>query len=146
MEGLDPSTRTDKQPRTDPEAEVTSVGPMSGSLGARQPAEESTTTASGLGDGEWSASAEDGSATTREAMAGTAGPSGAETGATGIAPEYGSTEPEAREELTAHPEAAQGMVGPKVRPKSPPVVPPAAMEEEDVVEEIIRVEPQTQSV
>ena len=89
---------------------------------------------------------EDGSATTREAMAGTAGPSGSETGAAGIALEYGSTEPEAREGLTAPPEAAQGMVGPAVQPKSPPVVPPAAVEEEDVVEEIIRAEPQTQSV
>ena len=38
------------------------------------------------------------------------------------------------------------MVGPVVRPKSPPVVPPAAVEEEDMVEEIIHVEPQTQTV
>ena len=38
------------------------------------------------------------------------------------------------------------MVGPTVRPKSPPVVLPAAVEEEDVVEEIICAEPQTQSV
>ena len=95
----------------------------------------------GLGDGERSASAKDGSATTREAMAGTAGHSGSETGATGIAPEHGSLGPEAREELTAPPEAVQDTVGPVVRPKSPPVVPPAAMEEEDVVEEIIRAEP-----
>jgi len=38
------------------------------------------------------------------------------------------------------------MVGPTVRPKSPPVVLPAAVEEEDVVEEIIHAEPQTQSI
>ena len=38
------------------------------------------------------------------------------------------------------------MVGPAVRPKSPPMVPPAAVEEEDVVEEIVRAEPRTQSV
>ena len=119
---------------------------MSGSLGARQSAEESTTAAGGLGDGEWSASAKDGSATTREAMAGTAKPSGFETGAAGIAPECGSTEPEVREELTAPLEATQGMVGPAVHPKSPPVAPPAAVEEEDVVEEIIRAEPETQTV
>ena len=100
----------------------------------------------GLGDGEWSALAEDGLATTREAMVGTIGPSGSKTGAASAAPKCGSTEPEVREELTAQPEAAQGMVGPAVRPKSPPVVPPAAMEEEDVVEEIIRAEHQTQSV
>ena len=38
------------------------------------------------------------------------------------------------------------MVGPAVRPKSPLVVPLATVEEEDVVEEIIRAKPQTQSV
>ena len=119
---------------------------MLGSPGAQQPVEESTTTAGGPGDGEWSASAEDGPATTREAMAGTAGHSGSETGAAGIAPEHGSSGPEAREELTAPPKVAQDTVGPVVRPKSPPVVPPAAMEEEDVVEEIIRADPQTQSI
>jgi len=66
----------------------------------------SSSTVGGLGDGEWLASTEDGSATTREAVAGTAGPSGSRTGATGIALEYGSMEPEAHEELTAPPEAA----------------------------------------
>ena len=120
--------------------------PMSGSSGARQPTEKSTTAVGGLGDGERSASAEDGSATTREAMAGTAVPSGSETGVAGTAPEYRSTKAEAREEPTTPPEAALGMVKPAVRPKSPLVVPPAAVEEEDVVEEIIRAEPQTQSV
>ena len=55
-------------------------------------------------------------------------------------------EPEAREGLTAPPEATQGMVGPTVQPKSPPVEPPAAVEEEDMVEEIIHTEPQTQSI
>ena len=146
MEGLDPSARTDERSRIDPEGEVTPVGPMSGSPGARQQAEESTTAAGRLGDGERSASAKDGSATTHEAMASTARPSGSETRAAGTAPEYRSTEAEACEEPTAPPEAAPGMVGPVVRPKSPPVVPPAAVEEEDVVEEIIHAEPQTQSV
>ena len=77
------------------------MGPMSGSPGARKLAEESTTTAGGLGDGEWSALV-----TTHEAMAGNAGPLGSKTRAVGIALEYGSTKPEAREELTALPEAA----------------------------------------
>ena len=103
----------------------------------------SSSTVGGLGDGEWLASTEDGSATTREAMAGTVGHSGSEIGATGIAPEHGSSGPE---EKTVPPEAAQDTIRPTVRPKSPPVVPPAAMEEEDVVEEIIHAEPQTQSV
>ena len=38
------------------------------------------------------------------------------------------------------------MVGPAVQPQSPSGVSPAAAEEEDVVEEIIRAEPRTQSV
>ena len=38
------------------------------------------------------------------------------------------------------------MVGPAVQPQSHPVVPPATAEEEDMVEEIVRAEPQTQSV
>ena len=146
MEGLDPSAQTDEQPRAYPEAEVTPVAPMLGSPGARQPAEKSTTAAGGLGDGERSASVEDGSVTARKATVGTVGPSGAKTGATGIAPEYGSTELEAHEELMAPPEAVQGMVRPTVQPKSPLVVPPAGMEEEDVVEEIIHAELQTQSI
>ena len=38
------------------------------------------------------------------------------------------------------------MVGPTIRPQSPPTVSPAAAEEEDEVEDIIRAEPRTQSV
>ena len=38
------------------------------------------------------------------------------------------------------------MVGPAVQPQSPSGVSPAAAEEEDVVEEIIRAEPHTQSI
>ena len=117
---------------------------MAGSPGARQPAEESMTAAGGLGDGEQLASVKDRSATTREATASTARPLGSKTRAASTAPENRSTEAEAREEPTTPPEAAPGMVGPAVRPKSPP--PPVAVEEEDVVEEIIHAEPQTQFV
>ena len=77
---------------------------------------------------------------------GTAGPSGAETEVASDAPELGSTKPVVPEELTTPPEAMQGMVGPAIRPQSPLVVPPVAAEEEDVVEKIIRAEPQTQSI
>ena len=42
--------------------------------------------------------------------------------------------------------AMPGMVAAAVRPQSPLVVPPVAAEEEDVVEKIIRAEPQTQSI
>ena len=119
---------------------------MSGSPGAQQPVKKSTTATGGPGDGERSASTEDESATIPEATVGTIEPSRAEAGVVGDAPESGSTEPVAPEELTAPPEASQGMVGPAVRPQSTPVVPPAAAEEEDMVEEIVRAEPQTQSV
>ena len=76
-----------------------------------------------------------------EATTGTVGPSGAEARVAGDAPESGSTEPVAPEEPTVPPKASQGMVGPAVRPQSPPVVPPATAEEEDMVEEIVRAEP-----
>ena len=87
---------------------------MSESPGAREPAEKSTTAAGGLVDEEGLTSVEDGSVTIRKAAAGTVGPSGAETGAVSHAPEYEPTEPVAPEELTAPPEASQGMVGPVV--------------------------------
>ena len=83
---------------------------------------------------------EDGSTTIPEGTADNVGPSGAEAGVAVDAPGSGSMEP------AAPPEAPQGMVRPVVRPKSPRAAPPTAMEEEDVVEEIIRAEPQTQSV
>ena len=38
------------------------------------------------------------------------------------------------------------MLGPTVRPQSPPTVTPTAAEEEDKVEEIVRDEPRTQSI
>ena len=49
------------------------------------------------------------------------------------------------EEQMLPPEALLGMVGPAVRPQSPPTVPQATAEE-DEVEEIERAEPQLQSI
>ena len=92
---------------------------MSASLGSRQPAEESNTVVGGHADGERSASTEDESVTIPEAMVGTVQPLGAEAGVAGDAPESGSMELVAPEELTVPPEASQGMVGPAVRPCSP---------------------------
>ena len=83
-----------------------SASPMSGSPGARQKAEESTTAAGGPRDGERPMSAEDGLATIPEAMAGTVGPSGAEAGVASEAIESGSARPVAPEELAAPPEAS----------------------------------------
>ena len=53
--------------------------------------------------------------------------------------ESGAEKPMVPEELTALPEASEGMVGHAVHPPSPLVVPPAT-EEEDKVEEIEREE------
>ena len=142
MEDLDLS----EQPWADTRVEVTPLAPMSGSLGARQPAEDSTTAAGGLGHGERSAPAGNESVTTPEATVVTAGPSGAKAGIASEAPKSGSTEPMAPSELKAPPEASWGVVGPFVWPQSPPMVSPAVAEEEDEVEEIVRAEPQTQSV
>ena len=132
-----------------PDRRATSGGSRSGSNtcgsrvgvpGARQPAEGTTTNDGGLAHGKGLALAEDGLATNPKGTTDNVGTSGAEAGVTVDAPGSGSTEP------VAPPEAPQGMVKPAVQPKSPPAVPPTAMEEEDMVEEIIRAEPQTQSV
>ena len=89
---------------------------------------------------------EDGSATIPEATTGTAGPSGAEAGVASEATESGSVRPLAPEELTVPPEGSQVMLEPTIRPQSPPTVTPTTAEEEDEVEEIVRDEPQTQSI
>ena len=65
----------------------------------------------------------------------------AEARVAGDALESKAVKPVALEGQTTLPEVSQGMVGPAVRPWSPPVV-PRAMAEEDNVEEIKRAEPQ----
>ena len=87
----------------------------------------------------------DGSAAVPEATTGTIGSSGAEAGVVGDAPESGAVKPVVPEGQTSLPEASQGMVGAAVRPRSPPVV-PRATAEEDEVEEIERAEPRPQAV
>ena len=103
----DLSAQTDEQPQEAPLA-------TSGSSGAWQLAEESTTVAGGLVDGEGSASAEDGSATIREATAGTVGPSGAEARVASDAPKFRAEKPAVPEEQMALPEASEGMVRPAI--------------------------------
>ena len=111
---------------------------MSESPGARQPAVETTAAAGGLGGGERSASVEDGSETVHVNMVETAGAVGAKTGVASNAPESGVEKPAVLEQ-TVLPKAPKGVVGHAVRPRSPPVVPPAAAEE-DKLEEIEREE------
>ena len=60
--------------------------------------------------------------------------------------ESGSVRPGVPEELTVPPEGSHVMLRPTVRPWSPPMVSPTTEEEEDEVKEIIRDEPQTQSI
>ena len=108
-----------EQPRADPGAEVTPLAPMSRSPGARQPAEDSTTAAGGLGHGERSALVGNESATIPKATVVAAKPLGAEARIASEAPKSGSTEPMAPSELKAPPEASWGVVGPFVRPWSP---------------------------
>ena len=143
MEDPKPTTQTDEQPRAYPEAEVMPAAPVSGSPSARQPAEKSTTATGGAGDGEGPASAEAGSATMLKATSGSTRPLGAETGVASEATESGSARPGVPEELTVPPEGSQVMLGPTVRPQSPPMVTPTAAKEEDEVEEIVRDEPRT---
>ena len=146
MEDPKSPAQTDEQPRADPEAEVTPAAPMSGSPSARQPVEKSTTAVGGAGDGEGPALVEAGSAIMPEATLGSAGPFGAKTRVASEATESGSARPGVPEELTVPPEGSHVMLGPTVRPKSPPAVTPPTAEEEDKVEEIIHDEPQTQSI
>ena len=146
MEDPKSTAQTDEQPRADLEAEVTPAAPVSGSPSARQSMEKSTTATGEAGDGEGPASVEAGSSTMPEATIGSVGPLGAETGVASEAIESRSARPGVPEELTVPPEASQVMLGPTVRPQSPPSVTPTAAEEEDEVEEIVRDGPQTQSV
>ena len=84
-------------------------------------------------------------ATIPKAMAGTIRSLGAKARVAGDTPESRAAKPVAAEEQTAPPEASPGMVGPAVRPQSPPILPRATVEE-DEVEEIERAKPRLQSI
>ena len=79
------------------------------------------------------------------ATAGTVRSLGVEAVVTSVAPKSRAENLAVPKEQTALPEASEGMVGPAIRPPSPQVVPPAAVEE-DEVEEIERDEPRPQAV
>jgi len=107
--------------------------------------EESTAAAGGLGGGKQLTPAADESTTIPKVAAGTIGSSGAEARAAHDVPKFGVTKLVPVEEQTTPPEASPGMVGPAVRPWSPPMV-PRATAEEDEVEEMEHAEPRFQSV
>ena len=121
------------------------MAPVAESLSARQPEEESTAAAGELSGSEQLAPVANESVMIPKAMTGTVGSSGAEAGVVGDAPKSGATKPVAAKEQMAPPKVSPGMVGPVVWPRSPPMV-PRAMAEEDEVEEIERAEPQPQSI
>jgi len=109
------------------------------------PAEESTAATVGLGGGEQLAPAADESAMIPKATARTIGSLVAEARVASDALESRATKLVVVEEQTAPPKASPGMVRPVVRPRSPPIVPRATVEE-DEVEEIERAEPPLQSI
>ena len=80
-----------------------------------------------------------------EVVVETVGSLGAEAGVANAALESRAEKPMVPEGQTVCPEASKGMVGHAVRPPSPLVVPPAAIEE-DEVEEIKHEESQPQAV
>ena len=114
---------------------------MSGSPSAQGLAKQTTTATGGTGDGEGLASVEATSTTIPRATSGSARPSGAETVVASEVVESRSARPGVTEELTVPSEESHVMLGPTVRPRSPPTVSPTTAKEEDEVEEIIRDEP-----
>ena len=140
MEDLTPPIQTDEQPRAGPGVEAMLVAPVSKSPGARQPAEESTATADGLGGGERLVSTADGSAIVPGATVEATRSSGAKAGVVDTALESEAEKLMVSKQQTMPPEASEGVVGHAVQPPSPLVVPPATTEE-DKVEEIEREEP-----
>ena len=101
---------------------------------AQRPAEDSTTAADELGGNKRLASTADGLATVPRATAEAARSSGADAGVADAAPEARAKKPIVLEEQTMFPEASTGVVGHAVWPQSPPVVPPATVEEDEVEE------------
>ena len=97
--------------------------PILESSSARQQEERSTAFVGGLGSGEPLAQITDASATTPEATIGTVRPSRAEATVAGDAPEPKEANPMTAEEQMLPPKALPGMVGPAVRPQSPPMMP-----------------------
>ena len=121
------------------------AAPILESLGARQSVEELAAVADGLGGGERLASRVDGSMMVPRAMVEAVGSSRVEAGVTDAALEVEVEKPAVPEEQMALPETPKGMVRHDVQPRSPLVVPPAAVEE-DEVEEIEREESRPQAI
>ena len=144
-EELNLSIQTNEQPRAGPSVEAMPTDPIPESLGSRWPAEESTTTASGLGSGERLVPRADGSVVMPRAMTEAAGALEANAGIVDAASESRAEKPTVLEEPTALPKASKGVVEHGVQPPSPLVVLPAT-EEDDEVEEIEHEESRPQAI
>ncbi|XP_066341649.1 golgin candidate 2-like [Miscanthus floridulus] len=132
-------------PRPSPTAGATLTVSVPESPSARQPEEGSTAAPGGPEVSEPLSQTTGAPAMTTETMTGTIDTSGAETGVAGDAPESRKAALATAKEQIVLTEASPGMVRPAVQPQSPPKV-PQAMVEEDEVEEIEHTEPQPQSV
>ena len=116
------------------------TAPVRESLSARQTEDGSATTASGPGGGESLAHTTGASATATEAATENISTLEMEAAANVDAPEAEEATSTMAEEQLAPPVATLGVVGAAVRPQSPPVVPRAMVEEDEVVE-IVRAVP-----
>ena len=119
--------------------------PVRESPSARQAEDGSAVAASGPGGGESLAHTTGASVTATEATTENVGTSGGEAAVAGDAPETSEALLTTVEEQIVLPLEMPGMVEPAVRPQSPPMVPEAVVEE-DEIEVIKRAKPQPQSV
>ena len=121
------------------------TAPVRESPSARRTEDGPAIAASIPGDGELLAHTTSASATMTDAMTEEVGTLESETAAVVDAPEAKEATPTMAEEQLAPTTATSGVVGAAVRPQSPPVVPQATAEEDEVVE-IERATPKPQSV
>ncbi|XP_066396453.1 nucleolin 1-like [Miscanthus floridulus] len=133
------SSKNKEESRRATPRHVTSIekmptAPVRESLSARQTEDGPATTASGPSDGESLAHTIGASATMTEATTEKVDTLEAETTAVVDAPEAKDATPSMAEEQPSPPTAMLGVVGAAVRPQSPPVVPQAMAEEDEVVE------------
>ena len=108
--------------------------PIRESPSARPTEDGPAAAASGPGDGESLAHTTGASATASEATTEKLDTLEAETTAVVDAPEAKDAAPSTAEEQPSPPTAMPGVVGAAVQPRSPPVVPQATTEEDEVVE------------
>ena len=121
-------------PRPVTSEEKMTTAPVQESLSARRTEDGPTAAPSRPGDGESLAHTTGPSATATEATTERVDTLEVETAAVVDAPEAKDVTPSTAEEQTSSPAGMPGVVGAAIRPQSPPVVPQATAEEDEVVE------------